>query len=162
MESKPTDTSKGDGQVSYLNIVFSEKGVSEFNHGGRAVFIPKDEIQKIEVGYGSGAERPLLQIIIGSLLTALGCAGVVMIHDSGLRGARWALGFIFFGALGLWCLYEAVKKTHYLKITCHKETRKLIFHGVFEESAFADYMRNAGRLGYNFNYVGPSGGPNRA
>jgi hypothetical protein len=144
--------SNSDSKLSYLNIVISEKGLSEFSHGKRVVFIPKDEVQKIEVRYGSGAERPLAQIVVGLLLTALGCVGVAMIFASGMRGLRWGVGFIVFGALGAWCLYEAFKKTHYLQITCHKETRKLVLKGTFEEQAFSECIRNAARLGYSFDY----------
>ena len=143
-------SSAGGGALKYLNLAISEMGLSEFSQGKRVVFIPKDEVQKIEVRYGSSAERPLVQIIAGLLLIGLGGAGLLMIFESGMRGIRWGIGFVAFGGFGVWLLYETFKKTHYLQVTYRRETRKLVLKGAFQEREFSELARQAGQLGYRF------------
>jgi hypothetical protein len=137
-------------RLSYLNIEISERGLSEFNSGKRAVFIPKEQICKIETRFGSAAERPGLQLAAGALLAGMGVAGIAMIAASGMRGVRWGYGFIFFGCMGAWLLYETFISCHYLLVTCQSEIRKLVFHGKFDACEFSKIAKNAAELGYPF------------
>jgi hypothetical protein len=134
----------------YLNIEISAKGLSEFDGNRRVIFIPKEEIQTIETGFGSSAERPLLQLIAGLLLVGLGLVGVAMIMASGMRGFRWGVGFLVFGGLGAWILYEAVKKSHFLRVICVKDTPKLVFRGTFRDVDCSKFITDGGGLGYMF------------
>jgi hypothetical protein len=136
--------------LSYLNLAISEKGLSEFGGGRRIIFIPKDEVQIIEIKFGSSAERPLIQVIVGLMLAVLGCVGLSLIFSSGMRGLRWGLGFIFFGGLGIWSLYEVFKKNHYLWVICRNDKRKLVFRGAFQEANFSKFISDATKLGYSF------------
>ena len=145
MSSPPTQ------RFSYLNLEISEKGISELSGGRRIVFIPREEIQSIEVRFGSNAERPLLQIIAGIILTALGCAGAVMIFDNPGRGLRWGLGFIIFGGLGIWMLWEAIHKSHYLLVITRNDRRKLVFKGRWAASDFDQFTQDATSLSYQFH-----------
>jgi hypothetical protein len=137
-------------QLSYLNIQVSEKGLSEFSGGRRVIFIPKEQIQNIEIRFGSSAERPLLQLITGLLLLGLGIAGVSMILASGWRGLRWGAGFIVFGGFGVWFLHETFKKNHFFKVVCHNDKRKLVFRGKLEKTEFSKFIKDVSALGYNF------------
>lgn len=137
-------------RFTYLNLEISERGISEFSGNRRIIFIARDEIQSIEVRFGSKAERPLIQIIGGILLTALGAAGAVMIVNGGGRGLRWGLGFVVFGALGLWMLYEAMLKSHHLLVATRNDRRKLVFHGCWSQSDFDQFTQNAVSLSYPF------------
>jgi hypothetical protein len=141
--TKPTE------QIAYLNITFSEKGISEFNGERRVVFIPRAEVMRIESRTGSRAERPLVQLIAGVILGGLGVYGVFMAFRVGLALLRWEAGFIVFGAMGIWLLIESLRQGHYLLVTCSKEKRKLVFDGKVDESAMKDFLTKAGELGYN-------------
>src|SRR5271155_3141412 len=121
----PTSSSESKS-LSYLNLAISEKGLSEFSGGRRIVFIPKDEVQIIEIKFGSSAERPLMQAIAGFMLLGLGWLGLALVFMGGLKGLRWGLGFVVFGGLGVLCLYEAFKKNHYLWVICRNDKRKLV------------------------------------
>lgn len=132
-----------------MNLAISEKGLSEFSEGRRIIFIPKDEIQMIEIKFGSSAERPVAQAIVSLMLIALGCVGLMML-TGGLKGLRWGLGFIFFGCLGIWFLYETFKKNHYLWVICRNDKRKLVFRGTFQEADFSKFISDATKLGYSF------------
>jgi hypothetical protein len=137
-------------QWSYLNIIISEKGLSEFSDGKRIIFIPKEQVQLIEIKFGSHAERPLMQVILGLLLIVLGFAGVYLVLIGGLRGLYWGLGLIGFGGIGVLCLYEAIKKGHYLYVTCLKDARKLKFTGEIKKTELSKFIKDASSLGYGF------------
>ncbi len=93
--------------LSYLNVTASEKGLSEFSGGRRIIFIPKEQIQSIEFKFGSLAERPLAQAIFGLLLLAgMGFVGIYLFVEGSVYGLRWGLGFLLFGGLGGFLLFE--------------------------------------------------------
>ena len=144
-----TNTGSEAEQVSYLNITFSQKGVSEFSGKQRAVFIPREEIQRIQTKTGSRAERPLVQGIAGVALLGLGLIGLRMFISNGVAFLRWEAGFLLFGGVGGWMLLEALRKGHYLLVVCSKGTRKLVFDKKISEPELAEFLRNATRLGYN-------------
>jgi hypothetical protein len=137
-------------RLRYLNIEASEKGLSEFSGNRRVVFIPKDQIQNIEIGFGSSAERPLVQLIFGFLLVGLGLVGLSMIIASGMRGLRWGIGFVVFGGFGIWFLHETLKKSHFLQVVCPNEKRKLVFREKLDKMEFDKFVKDASGLGYNF------------
>ena len=137
-------------RATYLNLEVSERGISEFSGNRRIIFIARDDIQSIEVRFGSNAERPILQVIGGGLLTALGAAGALMIVNGGGRGLRWGLGFFIFGCLGVWMLYEAIHKSHYLLVTTRNDRRKLVMHGRWSQPDFDQFTTHAASLSYQF------------
>jgi hypothetical protein len=91
-----------------------------------------------------------MQVILGLLLVALGLAGVYLVLMGGIRGLYWGLGLIIFGTIGVLCLYEAIRKGHYLCVTCPKETRKLKFVGEIKETELSKFVKDASNLGYSF------------
>lgn len=121
--------------------------------GRRVVFVPKEHVQDIEVRFGSPAERPLAQGILGAILTALGLSSVIFLHGGGIVGLRWYLGSPFFGAVGLWILWEALSRRYYLRVVCSNDERKLVFSGtVRRKSELLDFLRSAAQLGYSFKH----------
>ena len=84
------------------------------------------------------------------MLVGLGYIGLTMIIMNPMRGLRWGLGFIVFGGFGLWFLYETFKKTHYLRVICRNDKRKLVFRGTFQEADFSKFINDATKLGYSF------------
>jgi hypothetical protein len=137
-------------QLSYLNIVVSEKGLSEFSHGQRIIFIPKEQIQRIEIKFGSQAERPLVQIILGLLLVGLGLVGLFLLISAGFVELRWGIGFILFGGLGVFCLYEVLRKGYYLDVISSNDTRKLVIKGVIKKTELSKFIKTAVQFGYIF------------
>ena len=137
-------------QMTYLNIVVSEKGVSEFSHGQRMIFVPKEQIQGIEIKFGSRSERPLAQTILGLLLVGIGFVGILLLISGGLVELRWGIGFILFGGLGVFCLYEVLKQGYYLHVIVSNDSRKLVIKGEVQKSELSKFVTGAVRLGYVF------------
>jgi hypothetical protein len=112
-------------------------------------------VQDVQIYFGSAAERPPLQTIAGIMLVGLGCVGLSMMLASGMKGLRWGLGFLVFGGFGIWLLHETFTKSHYLKVICHDDSRKLVFRGAFQESEFSKFIQDAAKCGYTVeNCVG--------
>ena len=136
-------------RISYLNITFSDKGVAEFSGKRCVVFIPRDTVRRIETRIGSRAEKPLVQGIAGLVLCGLGLVGLRMFVNVGVAFLRWEAGFVVFGALGTWLLWETFDKRPYLLVDCSVEKRKLVFHGKTNPLELEQFLRDAARLGYN-------------
>jgi hypothetical protein len=134
---------------SYENLRISEKGVSEVIAGRRMLFIPKQQVQYIETKFGSHAERPLVQMVLGLLLVALGLAGLYLALAGGIRGLYWGAGFMGFGAIGVYCLYEAFKKGYFFSVICSKETRKIKITGEIQKAEFSQFINDASAAGYD-------------
>ena len=141
----------GVAEVRFLNVVFSEKGVSEFAGKRRVVFISRDKIQIIETDYGWQAERPLLQVITSLLLVLLGTGGAVILADGGLAVFRWGVGFLFFGVLGAWLLWQSLRRGYYLRVVCSDDLRKLAIHGRIQKKEFREFIDSAAKLGYDIH-----------
>jgi hypothetical protein len=144
----PTPTSANG--VSYLNITATEKGISEFSHGRRLIFVPQDKIQRVELRFGCHAENPLLQLLFGAFLAGIGIVGAFCLAKAGVLVMRWGIGFVIFGGVGLFCIYEAVKKGYYLQIVSTDDTRKLQINGAVQKTELLKFMTASAELGYHF------------
>jgi hypothetical protein len=134
---------------SYENLRISDKGVSEVIAGRRMLFIPKEQVRYIETKFGSHAERPLFQMVLGLLLVALGLVGLYLVLSGGIRGLYWGVGFLGFGAIGVYCLYEAFKKGYFFSVVCSKETRKIKIPGEIQKAEFSQFIKDASEAGYD-------------
>jgi hypothetical protein len=144
-ESTPNATER----LSYLNITVSNKGIAEYNGKRCAVFIAREDILHIESGIGSRAENPLGQGILSIILSGLGAYGLFLVSRVGWALLRWEGGFVVFGLIGLWLLYEVLKRGHNLRVTGPKETRKLVFSGKVDEVELKEFLANVARFGYD-------------
>lgn len=115
------------------------------------MFVPKERVQAIEVRFGSPAERPLAQGILGASLTTLGLASVIFLHGGGIIALRWGLGSVFFGMIGLWLFGETLRRRYYLRVICANDERKLVFSGIVrQKSELLSFLQSATQLGYSF------------
>jgi hypothetical protein len=143
-------TSPDKRQLLYLNMAVSEQGITELSGNQRVVFIPKEQIQSIEIRFGSQAERPLVQGIAGLALIGLGIVGLSLMATGSLDVIRWGLGFFVFGGLGAWLLWEVLKRGYYLWVICSNDSRKLVLKGVIQKAELSGFVRSAAQFGYVF------------
>src|SRR5258708_26694582 len=108
---KPADMEE---KIVYLTVQISPKGISEVHGGRTVVFISKPDIQSIKLAIGSGAERPVLQVGLGVLLAAVGTCGLIPLCSGNTAVIRYEIGFIFFGLMGVWLIWETLKKQTFL------------------------------------------------
>jgi hypothetical protein len=153
MKELPETSKANDAErFTYLNVALSPKGVAEYSGTRCVVFIPREQIVRMESRIGSRAERPRIQMIAGMLLGGLGVYGVYMLIKVGLAFMRWEAGFIVFGGIGFWLFYEALRCGYYLLVTGTQETRKIVFDGKVEESQLREFLSKAARLGYDCRF----------
>lgn len=151
----PNQATRESQQLRYLNIVISEAGIAELNGDYYSVFIRKADVRTIEVKYGWRAERPLLHGVGGMALAGLGILGIKMLLGSDfILSARWGLGFLVFGALGGWLIWEAFRRGYYLHVACARESRKLIFAGEVRIDELRSFVRKIEELGYGIRDPG--------
>jgi hypothetical protein len=144
--SKPQDGS----EISYLNIAVSEKGLAELSGNKRIIFIPKDQVQGVEIKFGYQAERPLVQGTVGLVLTFVGMIGIYMLAGGGFALTRWGLGFVFFGAIGVWLIWEASRRGYYFRVISSNGTRNLLLKGTVRKPELSSFVQRASQFGYNF------------
>ncbi len=143
------ETGPGEGrEFSYLEVAISERGLKELNRGECVIFIPKNQVQRIELKFGSRAERPLMQAGFGIILVLLGCWGVYMMVNGGLEAFRYESALLFLGGLGGWLLWETVQRRHYLHVAHGRGTHKLVFKGKTEKDRLTEFLDSASRIGY--------------
>jgi hypothetical protein len=134
----------------YLTLKISAEGLSEISEGRSVVFLPKADIERIELIRGSGAERPGLQIGLGSLLALLGLCGFIPLLSGNLVLFRYEIGFTFFGLIGVWMIWEALRRRTFLLVLTRSDKRKLFLHGKVETKPLVEFLE-AARTSFGFN-----------
>lgn len=90
----------------------------------------------------------MVQGIFGLLLSSFVLVGLSLFVTGSLVGLRWGLGLVFFGAMGVFCLYEVLQKGHYLRVVSANDKRKLVFKGRIKKSELSEFIKGGAGLGY--------------
>jgi hypothetical protein len=142
-----------DDAAQYLSIRFTRESLDEVDvDGTRLVCLPRDGITSVALVYGQSEERPLLQLVAGLVLVAVGLVFVVRILSWVLVGGN-IVDLEAFGVtlvpLGAWFVYRVFRKRHYLRVETGKEVRKLAFNGKAQPEMIGELLERARReLGY--------------
>jgi hypothetical protein len=113
-------------------------GAAEMDGTRALVWIPRPEITRLELVHGSGAERPLVCLVLGILLAALAVSGPLMLALAVVRQGSVPDKFvasIAFIIPAWWLLDLAFRRRWYLKVHTQRGPRKLLFekNGLPEE-----------------------------
>jgi hypothetical protein len=73
------DKSTAGERLQYLSVELSDKGIAEVTDGRRDVFVPRQQIQRVELRRGIPAERPLLQVVFGIVCIVAGIVGALLV-----------------------------------------------------------------------------------
>jgi len=132
----------------YDNLLASARGLTE-THGKKVVlFIPKADITRIDLRFGRSGHRPLLTLLLGTILVPIGVYGVV---DLFLRpaGLRYEMAMAAFGLIGGSLIFDTLKQRYFLEVFHGRETSRLIFSGnATQEQVRAFCARAAETHGY--------------
>ncbi len=133
--------------AQYLSIRFTRESLDEVDEDGtRLVCLPKEGITSVALVYGQSEERPVVQLVAGVALMAVGLVFVVRILSWVLVGGT-IVDVEAFGValvpLGAWFLYRVFRKRHYLRVETTKETRKLAFNGRAEPQMIEELLDRA-------------------
>jgi hypothetical protein len=143
-------TSHDASQVLYLNIAVSEKGLAELSGNKRIIFIPKDQVQGVEIKFGYQADRPLAQGTLGLVLVVVGMVGIFALGGGSSALTEWGLGFVFLGGIGVWLIWEASRRGYYFRVISSNGTRNLRLKGAVQKPELTSFVERASQFGYNF------------
>jgi hypothetical protein len=136
-------------------VRFSDSGAAEMDQHRQAIFIPRAQITRVEVGYGSGAERPAVVIVLGLALIAVAIGSVVVmvlaIMRGGVRVPVALISAIAFTLPGWWLLDLGLRRRPFIRVHTHNgDTRKLVFHKVRDRESVDVFLQSVRqRFGYS-------------
>ena len=107
------------------NVIASERGLAETSHAREIKFIPRNDITDLSLFYGSAADQPILQTILGSLLALGGTFGLWTLISK--RIWSYDLALIGLGILGLLLLLNACRNHYFLRVTTTSAQFKIKF-----------------------------------
>ena len=128
-------------------------GVAEVDRHRAVIFVPREQVTRLEVEYGSGAERPVVLLLVSlvcfGLAVGLMTTFVLAIIQGGVRvPASLITGFTFL-VPGWWFLDLAVRKRWFVAVYTHTTCRKLVFHRTRDEHEIKQFVQEAkARYGY--------------
>jgi hypothetical protein len=147
-------TARGNG-VHVQDLELGADGATEWAETRRTVFVPRDAVVSVQLRRGIAGERPLVQVIVGSLSIAIGLvilSGVTGLIDANwaAMGARLGAGSVVFMILGGWILWTGIRPAYYLRVvTRDDDARKLVLHGKVDLAAVSAALHAAqSRFGY--------------
>jgi hypothetical protein len=137
-----------DDIIRYLTVELSARGIAEIQDNGPPVFVPRQEIRRIEFQRGSPAERLIVQIIAGIACFIVGVVCLLQV-----------LAFISFGGVtsrymgdggiatifGGWMIWTAIKPAYFLRGETDRDVRKIVFHGSVQCSEIERLLQRANR-----------------
>jgi hypothetical protein len=134
------------------SVRLSAEGAAEMDGTRRLIFVPRAEIERLELRHGSGAERPIVTAAVGFTLLALSALPIRMLIGA-LRGyGRFdidiiaAVGFI---VPALWLLDLSLRRRWMIVVHTRKDTRKLVFHKTKDRVEIENFFSTArSRFGY--------------
>ena len=134
------------------SVRLSHEGAAEMDGTRRLIFVPRAEIERLELRHGSGAERPVVSAIVGAVLLGLSVAPVWMLMNA-LRGAvtfeiKFMTAFAF-SIPAVWLLDLTFRRRWMIVVHARKDTRKLVFHKTVDRVEIEHFFTVArSRFGY--------------
>jgi hypothetical protein len=137
----------------YLTVEFGPGGVAELDphDGTRLSFVARADVQRISVGSGSLANRPLLQPIAAIALLALGAfLALGGFFGAAVRGnGHFVVGGVALIGLSGWGLRDSFKRGTYVRVEGRGGARKLAVRGRVDA---ADLQRFLVRMAAVYGY----------
>jgi hypothetical protein len=130
-------------------VRFGPDGAAELDRHKRVIFVPRDQIVRLDAVYGSGAERPIVFIVLG--LVFAGTAIVLLstfilaVMRGGVRiPAAMITGFVLL-IPAWWLLDLALRKRWFVRVRTRDGSRKLVFHDVADPREIQQFLEKGRR-----------------
>lgn len=129
------------------------KSLREIDSGRVMVLLPRADIRRIILRHGSPAQHPVIQVIAGFVLLAIGLFPAVhLLHWMRYGGMIILEGnlLFLFPVLGIWFIYGGFIRRYYLEVETPTGNKKLEFRGkpqLSEIRSFLSTMKST--FGYN-------------
>jgi hypothetical protein len=128
-------------------------GVAEMDHGRALLRIPRTDVVRLELVHGSGAERPLVCIVLGMALAVIAFAGPLILALAVLRHVAVPAKFvasIAFMIPAVWLVDLALRRRWYVLVHTRRTSRKLLFAKDTDAAELERFLLSAkARFGYS-------------
>jgi len=146
-------------RIRYISLEVDAAGMAELDGQLRAVVIPRDRIEGVELRRGIPGERPVAQVVLALVCFAIAGASMRVLdawwRSGGTISTKMAAG-IALGPLGAWILLSAFRPRYYLFVRMKNDARKLVFQGPATRAGLAQFIRRANQIhGYGITSALP-------
>lgn len=130
------------------NVVVSSRGLAEVDGKKLVLFVPASDVDHIVLKFGKSEHRPLVSLLIGTVLGLVGVAGLMelILAPSGLR---YELGMIFFGVVGGSIIFDGLKARHFFEVHKTKGNTRLVFS---KETPLSEIQDFCGKVRGTYKY----------
>src|SRR5436853_1274209 len=108
------------------NVIASDRGIIETDQGRQVQLVPQKTITNITLRFGCPARRPILEMVMGGALGAIGGFGGFNLCTN-FKAWRYDIGLIALGCLGASMIYDVTKKAFYLRVATESDYFKITF-----------------------------------
>jgi hypothetical protein len=132
------------GALEYQGVYVDERMIAEMAGAWPAVRVPRADIISIEVARGSESQRPIVQFLFGVLLLAMGLfpiPGIIRCLGQGKIVVGHEAILVVWLFLGIWVIYDAVKRRTLLLLRTPRGTKKIAFHGAVDAEELEEFLR---------------------
>ena len=139
--------------MEYGNVRITDDGIYELDAGRKVLHLPRESIESIRLRHGATSERPLLQLIFGLAILAIGLYPLEGMFNWFVRGGRmsWWFALILVNIpLGAWMIWAAVARGYFLSVQSARGARKVVFGRGASKEELDQFIEEANAaLGYN-------------
>lgn len=139
-------------QAQFGSVVISEQWVAELDGTRRIVSVARSEVIDLEVLHCSGAERPLLAVLVGTVVLAVALSPVAFLIAVLLRGGHMLAKLSLmaaFAPIGVHLIGFGVRRRPVLSVRTARGRRKVVFQGKVDLQEAEEFVRAAAhRHGY--------------
>jgi hypothetical protein len=143
---------EGEPHLQLEAVRVAASGVGEMDGARALIFVPRADVVRLEARYGSGAERPLVSLLLGLVLLVVAVLPVVMFVNAwrdGLPYPHKAITAFAFILPAAWLLNLSLRKRWFVCVHQRRGSRKLLFPRNIEGPAVHAFVENArSRFGY--------------
>src|SRR5260221_10397789 len=137
---------EGEPHLQLEAVRVAASGVAEMDGARPLIFVPRADVVQLEARYGSGAERPLVSLVLGLLLLAVACLPVLMFVNAWRDGLPYPhkaiTAFAFILPAG-WLLNLSIRKRWFVCVHQRRGSRKLLLPPSIEGPAVHAFVENA-------------------
>jgi len=116
--------SESEDHIQYDSVRFTSQAVAEVDRGRAVIRVPRGEIISLELAYGCGSERPIIMVLIGVSLLALGVFPAILLLEMLAHGGAFPFKFlaaVAFTIPGVWFLDLVFRKRWMVKVHTRRE-----------------------------------------
>ncbi|MCE9571949.1 MAG: hypothetical protein K8W52_02215 [Deltaproteobacteria bacterium] len=135
------------GVVRLGAIELTDQWLREVEGSTRLVSIPRAEVRRVVLRHARIAERPLLSLVVGIVLTTVGAYGAIATAASRVRYVELVGGFLTMLAAGPWMIHSSFRRGLVLHVETDRGTRTLGLGGAVQSPALEAFIEAAAQAG---------------